>query len=243
MLALTDLGQLPERATEVELSGTVIDDGNGPRACIGVVEESYPPGCDGPVVDGLQMGDWAESADGVSFGERTLHVSWPPIDNHVALLSERAFEPPPYPTSPTLDLPAECADIDVFVDVERLARYANSHPDTTATPYVVDGGRIGVLKITGDIETIRADLSERTAEPCLEPVQFSTAELQAAQDSIVQLMLVGELSIGSSGSGNAYNRVTVDVAVADEATVRALTAVVDDPSILLVFGTSRILAG
>ncbi len=94
---VTDLEQLPDSATAIRGSGLIIDDGDGPRMCMLYVEESYPPGCDGPIVDGLQMRDWVEIDRGVSFGLRTVDVSWPPVDNHVTLLAEHAFETPVVP--------------------------------------------------------------------------------------------------------------------------------------------------
>jgi hypothetical protein len=97
---VTELPELAEHATVIRSSGTVIDDGDGPRMCMLYVAESYPPQCGGPIVEGLQMGDWAETVDGVSFGERTVDVSWPPVDDHVTLLAERDYEPVGVPQPP-----------------------------------------------------------------------------------------------------------------------------------------------
>jgi hypothetical protein len=41
---------------------TVIDDGDGPQVCLGVVAMSYPPQCSGPAVEGW---DWATSGQGM----------------------------------------------------------------------------------------------------------------------------------------------------------------------------------
>ncbi len=174
----TELPELPELATTIRDGGTIIDDGDGPRMCMGVVDESYPPQCDGPVVDGLDMGGWAETVAGVTFGERTIDVSWPPVDDHVTLIRQQTFEPVTPPEPPTL-----------------------------------------------------------------EPASFSEAELQAAQDAIVPMMAGGELYIGSFGWGDATNRITVDLMVADQVTVRALAQLVDDPDMLVVIGIAEILDG
>jgi hypothetical protein len=100
--APSDGAPTPVPDGEVRTQGLVmvLDDGDGPELCLGGVAESYPPQCGGPIVDGLQMGDWAETVDGVSFGERTVDVSWPPVDDHVTLLAERDYEPVGVPQPP-----------------------------------------------------------------------------------------------------------------------------------------------
>lgn len=237
------LDQLPSQATEIEFGGTLIDEGAGPMMCLGGVLDSYPPQCAGPVVEGLELGDWAETANDVTFGERTVRVTWPPADGRVTLIADRGFEPPTQPARPTLELPADCEDIDVFVGREQLGSYRQAHPESTAAMYTPDGGRTHVLMVSGDLEAVRADLTNGDAEPCLDHAEYSRAELEAAQDAITDTMGEAPLYVMSAGSGNAYNRVTVDVAAADTDTVARLAALVDDPAMLLVFGTTTILAG
>ena len=174
----TELVPLPERATVIRHGGTIIDEGGGPRLCMGVQEDSYPPGCDGPIVDGLDMTGWAETVDGVTFGGRTLDVSWPPVDGHVTLIRQQAVEFVPPPETPTL-----------------------------------------------------------------EPASFTDAELQAAQDAIFPRMASGEMFIGSFYWGDATNRITVELMGADQESVRALVALVDDPDMLVVIGIAEILDG
>ena len=66
----------------------------------------------------------------------------------------------------------------------------------------------------------------------------------AAQDAIWGASRAEpDLFIGSMGSGNALKRVTVDLLVADVATVSRLADLVDDPSMLLAFGIAEIGAG
>jgi hypothetical protein len=95
--------------------------------------------------------------------------------------------------------------------------------------------------VSGDIEAIRAELTTDDAEPCLDQVDYSTQQLEAAQQAIQAQWQ--DLYIGSTGSGNAYNRVTVDLFVADAAAVRQVAALVEDPDMLIVFGTATITAG
>lgn len=76
--------QLPWRASRVEFAAVVIDSGDGPKACP-VVRTSRPPKGSGPYVDGLVMDpSWTESHRGVTWGRRSLEVTWPPIGGRVA---------------------------------------------------------------------------------------------------------------------------------------------------------------
>lgn len=80
--------QLPWRASRVEFSAVVIDGGDGPKACP-VVRTSRPPKGSGPYVDGLVMDpSWTESQRGVTWGRRSLEVTWPPTDGRVAHISD-----------------------------------------------------------------------------------------------------------------------------------------------------------
>jgi hypothetical protein len=238
---LTPLTELPEQATEIENSGTLIDEGDGPIMCLGGVAESYPPQCDGPIVDGLTMGDWAETSNGVSFGERTVHVTWPPVDGRVTLIADREYAPPPGPEVPNFDVPDECRDLGATVDVDTLNTYAEAHPDITATPYLAND-KLGVLQVVRDhIEEVRNKLTTGDAEPCLVAVEYSSNELLAAQEAIVGAYQ--ELSIGWTTGGGIDNRVEVGLAVADRATVRRLAELVDDPAMLDVQAITTLLAG
>ncbi|MFC7430696.1 MULTISPECIES: hypothetical protein [unclassified Agrococcus] len=88
----SSLGAVPAAIPSGEVigQGTVLDDGDGPRLCLGAVQESYPPQCDGVPLDGW---DWAategwEEASGVRWGAfavqgaydgERLAVASPPI--------------------------------------------------------------------------------------------------------------------------------------------------------------------
>ena len=237
----TPLTELPEQATEIEYSGTLIDESDGPMMCLGGVQESYPPQCDGPIVDGLTMGDWAETSNGVSFGERTVRVTWPPIDGRVSLIDDGEFAPPPGPEFPTFDVPDECADLATPVGIDTLNSYAEAHPDTTAIPYLADD-TLGVLQVVRDhVDEVRSDLTTDGAEPCLVPVEYSADELIAAQEAITGAHQ--ELAIGWTTGGGIGNRVEVGLAVADRATIRRLAELVENPAVLDVQAITTLLAG
>ena len=236
------LEDLPESASAVSVSVTVIDSGDGPEACFGGVAESLPPQCGGPIVDGLDMDGWSQSAQGVSWGDRNLVVAWPPVDGHLELLSDAPFDPPVSDDRLPQEIPAECADIGTFVDVETLAQWADANSDRAGVVSVVDGGRIGVLRAKGDLESVRQELTDGDAQPCLIQVEYSTDELRTQQEVLGQLF-DADVYLSSTGSGNMFNQVTVDVVVADITTVRAILELVDDPGIVRISGLATILEG
>jgi len=138
IVSRTSLPELPEAATEVEFTSTIIDSGNGPEICIGGVLESLPPQCSGPIIEDLVMGDWAETASRVSWGERTVVVSWPPNqDRKVTLFSDREAEHRTGHSDDGFPLPGECADLDWknTVDVEQLSYWADANPEIAGIAY------------------------------------------------------------------------------------------------------------
>jgi hypothetical protein len=237
----TPLTELPEQASEIEYSGMLIDDGDGPMMCLAGVQESYPPQCDGPIVDGLTMGGWADTSNGVSFGERTVRVAWPPVDGRVTLIDDGEYVPPIGPEFPMFDVPNDCADIGTTVGVDTLNSYAEAHPDITAIPYLADD-TLGVLQVVRDhLDEVRADLTTDGAEPCLVAVDYSSTELRAAQDALTDVY--DEFSILSTTGGGTSNRVDVTLAVADRATVGRLAELVDNPDVLDVQAITTLLTG
>ena len=239
---LVALADLPARATVVEFAGTLIDSGDGPELCLGGVAASLPPQCGGPVVEGLIMGDWAERASGVTWGDRNVTVQWPPVAGRLTLIRDAPFDPT-YPAAPGDDvLPVECEGIERFTPVDTLAAFADANPDRTAVVSVVRGGSVGVLRITGDRDAIAAELSDGDTVPCLIEVDYSTTQLRALQEDLNELFGT-DVYLESTGSGNAANRVSVTVSVADLQTVRQIVAVADDPGMLSISGSGSILEG
>lgn len=239
---------LPERATAARFTTTVIDSGDGPELCLGGVSDSLPPQCGGPVLDGLVMDGWAESQNGVSWGDRTVTVAWPPIDGHLTLVNDeppRQREPVDDGSSAALEaVPEGCDRLTRPVDRNTLAAYATAHPDTTDILRVTGPDRsIAVLRVVEEhLDEVRAELSAGGAEPCLEPVRYSSAELGEAQQALSTL--AGDRgTVISTASGNILNRVVVTVAVADRATVNEVAAAVADPAMLRIVGNGEILDG
>jgi hypothetical protein len=142
-------------------------------------------------------------------------------------------------------LPAGCEDITSFVDSDTLGGFAAANPDRTAVVRVTDGGQVGILGVVAEhMDDVRAELSTPTAEPCLEPVEYSTAELSAAQDRLRdEGLYLPEGPVLGSGSGNALNRLTLTVAVADRETVEMIAGLFDDPGILHFSGMAEIMEG
>ncbi len=236
------LKELPETATKVEVSSTVIDSGNGPELCMGNVMESLPPKCAGPVVDGLQMGSWTTSRSGVTWGERTMILEWPPLRGRLTLISDRAFDSSHWQEPEPLALPSECESIDRLTSVDVLNQWAAAHPDQAGLVYVLRDGHTGVLGVTGDPEAVRAELRTDGVEPCVIEVDYSRSELEATQEALRRLFDF-DIFVTTIGSGSIKNRVSVSVLVADASTVRKIVALVDDPGILSIEGISIILDG
>lgn len=248
VITYSALDPLPEQATVVRFTTTVIDSGDGPELCLGGVSDSLPPQCGGPVADGLVMDGWAENQGGVSWGDRTVTVSWPPVDQQLTVLSD---EQPQRPTaiddgtSVGLDLvPEGCDRLTRPVDRNTITAYAEAHPDLTDAPRVTGPDRtIIVLRVVEDhLDEVRAELSAGGEEPCLEPVRYSSTELGAAQQALSTL--AGDRgTVISTAGGNILNRVVVTVAVADRATVDEVAAAVADPAMLRIVGVGEILDG
>ncbi len=244
------LEDLPERATVVRFTGTLIDSGNGLELCLGGVAESLPPQCSGPVVVGLDPAGWTETQSGITWGERTVVVEWPPRDdNTLTLVSDaEATRPEPFDEFDFSTPPPDCAGIENSADAEVLSRFADANQDRTGTLWVVDNGRIAVLPVVSEhLDDVRAELAARIGadeELCLIPVRYSAAELRAAQERLHDSAEVGPPTwVLGSGSGGVTNAVTVSVAVADRQTVEAITALYDDPGILDIGSAGIILDG
>lgn len=249
------MDELPRQATTVAFTGTLIDDGNGLELCLGGVAESLPPQCSGPVVQGLDPTGWTETTGGVTWGNRTVVVAWPPsgadAENPGTLTLIDDHEPLPLEPVNDTDFstpPAECADMTRSAEADAMSEYANANPDRTGTVWVVDNGRVAVLPVLEEhMDEVRAELTDRLgddAEPCLVPIAHTSAELRAAQDQLHEALGFGPPAwVAGSGSGNKDNVLMVDLAVADRATVEAITALYDDPSLLHIYSTGVLLDG
>lgn len=241
--ARSGLVDLPEHATVVEISTTIIDNGSGPNACLGTVLDSLPPQCSGPMVAGLTLDpSWAESLGPVTWGDRTIVVDWPPVDGALTLRSDRSAAALAWPDQPRPSLPEDCVGRDDLLGPDVLGQWAEAHPDRAAIVFVGRDETVGVLQVKGDLAVARDEISTATHEPCLVEVEFSSSELQAAQDAVGSHFTDGTYVLGS-GSGNIFNRLDVTVAVPDRATIRRLVESVGDPEILRISGAATMLEG
>ncbi len=170
----------PEVASQVEFSGMLIDEGDGPVFCVGGVLESLPPQCSGVTVNGLEVGDWAQVESGVAFGNRTVVVSWPPNDdNRVELVSDRDFEQPDFDDT-EFPVPDMCENLDFnqTVDVEVLSNWADSNSD-----------KAGIAYFSRDLFELEAALEEELG------TELSEEELFATESESVNSIGIGVLQV------------------------------------------------
>ncbi|MEA3501198.1 MAG: hypothetical protein U9R47_00360 [Actinomycetota bacterium] len=237
VVTMTELGELPNRVEKVEFVVTIIDSGSGPMICTGGVADSLPPQCAGPIVDGLDMSGWSDEAQGVSWGDRTVIVTWPPIDGHVRLIedSEPHHSEFVYPPG---ELPSECAGIESFVSSFEVNEYARGLGARNGDLYLTNDNVI-VLQVVGDPQEHRDALASGGRQACVIEVERSAAEQRALLDSIVPRLsdLVGPFG-ASTGPGG---RVEIQVAVADYQTVEAIANLVEDRTALRVVGMGVLL--
>jgi len=231
----TRLDELPERATQVEFVVTVIDSGDGPELCVGGVATSLPPQCSGPVAVGLDMEGWSEEMNGVRWGDRSVVVTWPPIDGIVNVVSDSpviAWEV----VFPPDEMPAECRDVETAAGVGVINDYARSLGARNGGLYLASDGTL-VLQVVDDPAPHRAALAE-SGGACVVEVPRNEAEQRSIQDALGQLLadlpeLAGNYAIGTGAGG----RVVVHVPVADRATARAIASLVDDPTAIRIVGS------
>jgi len=193
----TSLSELPEAATEVEFTSTIIDSGNGPEICIGGVAESLPPQCSGPIIEDLVMGDWAETASRVSWGERTVVVSWPPNQNRkVTLYGDREAEERSSQFNDGFPLPGECVDLDWenTVDVEQLSYWADINPEIA-----------GIAYFSRDFDALQ-QLSQEEKDQLISDQETAQAEELEAANTIG----IGVLQVVRGNVEKAKDALTVD---------------------------------
>ncbi|MDJ0665412.1 MAG: hypothetical protein QNJ75_12745 [Acidimicrobiia bacterium] len=226
--------ELPERATRVEFHTMVIDSGAGPMLCAGIVLDSLPPQCSGPVAIGLDMEGWSEEANGVRWGERSVIVTWPPADGFVELIDDSEHTPPRLEL-PTEDLPAECQGIDLGAGAGPLDDYARSLGDRNGDLYVANDGTL-VLQVVGDPEPHREALAE-LGGACVVEVSRNAAEQRAIHEAIHPLLRdIPDLLDAYSSSTGPGGRVDVYLPVVDRTTAGAIAALVDDPTAIRIVG-------
>ena len=236
--------ELPERVDTVAFSTGLIDYGDGPVMCIGLVASSDPPGCGGPRVEGLEMDPaWAQARLGVVQGSRLVTVTWPmTADREVQLLAERT----PFPVGTNSlsgmstydpDLfarPAGCEDLTFETSTTRrdLVFWGRDNPNEYADFWLSD--RVAVLQVKATperIAEITAELSGDGRTPCIIGVDFTQAELNATQ---AQVTAARQDGWSSWGSNIISGRVEIDLFMIDGEGVQALIDAVDRPDLVEV---------
>jgi hypothetical protein len=235
----SQLSELPDHATRVEFNTTVIDSGAGPELCLGGVDESLPPQCSGPVATGLDMDGWSQQANGVRWGERSVVVSWPPVDGSVEVISQSEIlvRDLVYPPG---ELPEECEDTETDAGAGAVNEYAASLGGANGGLYVANDGTL-VLQVVGDPTPHRETMST-FGGACVVEVPRSEAEQRRIQDTIVPLLaevpeLAGNYGVGTGPGG----RVEIHVPVADRATAQAVAGLVDDPTAIRLVASGVLL--
>ena len=234
VVAPTVLGELPEQATEVRFTTTVIDSGDGPELCILGVADSLPPQCSGPVAAGLDMEGWSEEQNGVRWGDRSVVVTWPPINGAVDVIeqSDVVTWEAEYPPG---ELPAECRDAETAAGAGPVNEYARTLGDRNGGVYLANDGTL-VLQVVDDPAPHREALAE-FGGACVVQVPRSETEQRSIQDAIVPLLAdVPELASIYTVSTGAGGRVDIQVPVADQATAQAIANLVDDPTAIRIVG-------
>ncbi len=230
--------ELPEQASRVEFHTTVIDEGDGPKLCTGGVAASLPPQCSGPVAEGLDMDGWSEETSGVRWGERSVLVTWPPLDGFVAVLDQSENAPPDLGYPPG-ELPAVCEGVDLGAGAGPVNDYARSLGSSNGGLYVANDGTL-VLQVVGDPELHREALAE-LGGACVIEVSRSESELLAIQNAIHPLLRgIPEVGDSYASSTGPLGRVDLYLPVVDRAIAQAIAKLVDDPTAIRIIGMAVI---
>ena len=228
------VAELPEQATSVEFHTTIIDPGSGPELCLGGVQDSLPPQCAGPVALGLDMDGWSQQAQGVRWGDRSVEVTWPPVDGAVEVLSQAEYAPPAVAYPPG-ELPAVCVGAELRAGVNAIHTYRESLGEVDGDVYLANDGTL-VLQVVGDPDPHREALAE-LGGACVIEVAHTAAEQRSLQDAIHPLLRDALGSIGpfasSTGPGG---RVDIYLPVVDRATGDLIAGLVDDPTAIRLVG-------
>lgn len=236
VIAETTSTDLPQVAGVVEFTDTIIDDGSGPELCLGAVEESLPPQCDGPVIKGLDMSGWSDELDGVRWGERTVTVTWPPEAGSVDFVAQAPGTVAPRHRPA---LPVECESIDDPVLASGLSSLQPHLGDLYAGVWLTEDD-LGVLQVTGDVSEQLEPLERSGRVACVIEVEHNRATLLRFQTQ-VHLQAGSQAHVISLTPNGAYGRVDVVVAVPDRRTVDAIAGTGVDPTAVRVIGWGAIL--
>lgn len=187
----------PDGATLYETTGLVLEKKKGaPELCLGAVQESYPPQCDGLALVGW---DWdaveaEETAAGQTWGEFHLTGSFEGETFTVVDAGPpEPFEAPPdgdHFATPCPEPPGGWTSVDPSrdseEDVSKVAQAVNGHPDYAGLWIDrVDGHVIVNAAFTGSLERHEAEIRELWGGPlCVTQRDVSYRDLRAIQDEL-----------------------------------------------------------
>ncbi|CAA9332465.1 MAG: hypothetical protein AVDCRST_MAG61-2970 [uncultured Friedmanniella sp.] len=189
----------PVAATDRRLvaRATVLDDGSGPKLCLGGVMESYPPQCSGPAIDGWTWPDHGtERHGGITWGsffvvgtyDRARFTAERVIDEEKAAASFPR-EPEPDFTSPCSEPPGGWRAVDperstardqerVFAAAQRLRGYAGAWLDDRGGRRQDPRTSVVNVQVTVDVDAAEAELREVWGGPlCVSRAEHTEKEL------------------------------------------------------------------
>jgi hypothetical protein len=202
---------------EVRTSGlvTVLDNGEGPQLCLGVVAQSYPPQCGGPQLEDFDFGDvGAETAAGVTWGQYALTgtfdgTTFTVTDAIPAALYDTMKEPEAGGLEPACD-DATTTDADKATpeDMDATLAAASALP-TYATAWL-SKGTINVA-VTEDPEGAEAELRKTWGGLlCVTTVEKTDADLNVVNQDLQSALGDRLLTSGSTAPDSLDAQVVFD---------------------------------
>jgi hypothetical protein len=183
---------------------TVLDDGSGPRLCLGAVLASYPPRCSGPPVDGWVWPEpGTERHEGVTWGSFAVVGTYDGVRfNAEKVLDEEEaavflpVEPGAELTSPCPEPPGGWGPTDperstaedqasVIAVAQRLPGYAGVWLDDRGDASQDPRTTVVNVQVTGDVDTAEATLREVWGGPlCVSLAQHTEEELARITEEV-----------------------------------------------------------
>ncbi|MEX2406001.1 MAG: hypothetical protein WD834_01580 [Actinomycetota bacterium] len=254
----TQGGSSPDEPVTYESNGFVLDDGSGSVLCLGGVNDSLPPRCDGIPLSGW---DWdavegEDAAQGARWGAFTVTGTY----DGTRFTVIDAGPPQPYPDRGPIGTP--CAEPDggwaspeASPDLSRATRddmlatmhAAEDEPAFSGfwVDYVVEpvgeevgepGGVVANVAFTGDVERHVTQIRETWGGPlCVVEFERTYHELRRIQDGFAAD--IGDesgLQTTWSSGDVTRNRVEIGVVVATEEARRAVDERYGEGAVLLV---------
>ena len=185
------------RAQRLVARATVLDDGSGPRLCLGPVMASYPPRCSGPRIDG-----WAwpapgtERHDGVTWGSFTVVGTYDGVRFRAEKVLDDEEAAASFPSAPGPDLSTPCPEpaggwgapdpgrstaedqARVINLAQRLPGYAGVWLDDRGDASQDPRTTVLNVQVTGDVDIAEAMLREAWGGPlCVSRAEHTEEEL------------------------------------------------------------------